>query len=47
MGWVVGPAVVGTLADHVGLKAGLLLLGGIAAVASAALAGLQRPSAAR
>ncbi len=47
MGWVLGPAVVGTLADHEGLKAGLLLLGGIAATASAALAGIQKPSAAR
>jgi MFS family permease len=47
MGWVLGPAVVGTLSDHEGLKAGLLLLGGIAAAASAALAALQRPPAAR
>ncbi len=47
MGWVLGPAVVGTLSDHEGLRAGLLLLGGIAALASAALAGIQRPPVAR
>ncbi len=47
MGWVLGPAVIGTLSDHEGLRAGLLLLGGIAVLASAAIAGIQRPSAAR
>jgi MFS family permease len=47
MGWVLGPAVVGTLSDHEGLRAGLLLLCGIAALASAALAGIRIPSAAR
>jgi MFS family permease len=47
MGWVLGPAVVGTLSDHEGLRAGLFLLCGIAALASVALAGIRIPSAAR
>jgi Major Facilitator Superfamily len=47
LGWVLGPAVVGTLSDHEGLRAGLLLLVGLAAAASATLAGIQLPSPAR
>ena len=33
LGWVIGPAIVGTMSDHVGLRAGLLLLAGLAASA--------------
>jgi MFS family permease len=47
MGWVLGPAVVGTLSDHEGLRAGLLLLCGIAVLASAAIAGIRITSPAR
>jgi MFS family permease len=46
MGWVLGPAVVGTLSDQAGLRAGLLLLAGLAAVACATLAAVNpRPVA--
>jgi MFS family permease len=47
LGWVVGPAVVGTMSDHVGLRAGLLLLAGLAASASATLAVVRLPTATR
>jgi MFS family permease len=47
LGWVVGPAVVGTLSDHVGLRAGLLLLAGLAASASATLAVVRQATSAR
>jgi MFS family permease len=47
LGWVVGPAVVGTMSDHVGLRAGLLLLAGLAASASATLAVARQRTAAR
>jgi MFS family permease len=47
LGWVVGPAVVGTMSDHVGLRAGLLLLAGLAASASATLAVVHLPTATR
>ncbi len=38
LGWVVGPAVVGTIADSAGLAAGLLVLAGLAATAAVTLA---------
>jgi MFS family permease len=38
MGWVLGPAVIGTLSDQAGLRAGLLLLAGLSAVACVSLA---------
>jgi MFS family permease len=38
LGWVLGPAVIGTLADHEGLRAGLILLIGLATLAGATLA---------
>jgi MFS family permease len=47
LGWVIGPAIVGTMSDHVGLKAGLLLLAGLAASASATLAVARHSTAAR
>lgn len=40
-GWLLGPAVVGTLSDHEGLRTGLLLLAGLAAAACGTLAGIQ------
>jgi MFS family permease len=46
-GWLLGPAVVGTLSDHEGLRAGLLLLAGLAVAACATLAGSQRRLVAR
>jgi MFS family permease len=46
-GWLLGPAVVGTLSDHAGLKAGLLLLAGLSAAACATLAGIQPRASAR
>ena len=47
IGWVIGPAIVGTMSDHVGLRAGLLLLAGLAALASATLAVARQRTAAR
>ena len=47
LGWVIGPAVVGTMSDHVGLRAGLLLLAGLAASASATLAVVRQPTMTR
>jgi MFS family permease len=47
LGWVIGPAIVGTMSDHVGLRAGLLLLAGLAASASATLAVARQRTAAR
>jgi MFS family permease len=41
MGWLLGPAVIGTLSDHEGLRSGLLLLAGLAAVACATLAAVK------
>ncbi|MFZ0668188.1 MAG: MFS transporter [Acidimicrobiales bacterium] len=46
-GWLLGPAVVGTVSDHAGLRAGLLLLAGLSAAACATLAGIQPRAAAR
>ena len=46
LGWLLGPAVIGTLSDHEGLRAGLLLLAGVAAAACATLAAVNpRPLA--
>jgi MFS family permease len=46
LGWLLGPAVVGTLSDHEGLRAGLLLLAGLSVAACGALAAVS-PRAAR
>jgi MFS family permease len=46
LGWLLGPAVVGTLSDHEGLRAGLLLLACLAAAACVTLAAVN-PLAAR
>jgi MFS family permease len=47
LGWVIGPAVIGTLSDHLGLRAGLLLLVGLAVCASVTLAAARQPTRAR
>lgn len=47
MGSVLGPAVVGTLSDHVGLRAGLLLLGALGASAAVVTAATHRPTTTR
>jgi MFS family permease len=45
LGWLLGPAVVGTLSDHEGLRAGLLLLACLSAAACVTLAAVNpRPA---
>jgi MFS family permease len=47
VGWVAGPAVVGLVADGAGLRAGLFVLAGLAALASSGLAAVPVVARAR